>query len=206
MPTEAPLRHAHHVPRVDEDGEIGLDRRGPERLVRRIVELADADVAADLDAAQAFGGDALELARGEVGILQRDRAQAHEAARMALHARGDVGVEEAAELERVGRRRAVREEHRHGREHLNVDAVPIHVAQASVVVPEVRLHGTEEAPVARHVGAAQRHVGMVGAVVPHHHPAARAGLACHVRQVARQDVRVDVDGQGAVRHVHGAGS
>ncbi len=57
---------------------------------------------ADLHAGQAqLAHAALELGDGAVGILQRQRAEADEAARVLAHDVGDVVVQQARQVERV---------------------------------------------------------------------------------------------------------
>ena len=73
-----------------------------EREERRVAEVHAVDVGADLHARQAeLAHAALELGDGEVGRLQRHRAEAGEARRVVAHDAGEVVVEEAREVERV---------------------------------------------------------------------------------------------------------
>ena len=123
--------------RVHEDERLQLVRRRPDRIKRRIVEVAAVDVGADLRAAQtepAHG--ARELVGGALRMLQRQGREPHEALGMAIDDGGDLVVLQR----RAGgaeRGLLVVEEGVHGGAHrLHVDAVPVHVGEAQVEIPD----------------------------------------------------------------------
>ena len=121
---------AHHVPRVHEDGGAQVLGGLEEGVERGVAEVHAVRVGADLHAGQAELADAaLELRDGEVGRLQRHRAEAGEARRVVADDAGEVLVEEAREVGGVLGLGPVAEHHGHRREHLHVDAVPVGLRQ-----------------------------------------------------------------------------
>ena len=64
--------------------------------------------------------------RRQIRILQWNRGQAGESRRMSADNFGDVIVQAARKIERVGRLRPVAEHHRHGRKHLHGNAGAVH--------------------------------------------------------------------------------
>ena len=111
---------------------------GEERDEAVVVEVAVADVVADLHAPHAVGEAALELLAGEVGVLQRHLADRHEPPVAGGAQLEQRVVEDAGALHRLLGRAAVGEQHRRGRDDLHVDAVAVHVGQAHGGVPAGR--------------------------------------------------------------------
>jgi len=120
-----------------------------ERDDARVVEIAVADVVADLDPAVPGRHGPVELAAGGVGVLQRHLAERDEPVR---RLRGDLQREVVED--RGGARGGVRglvvgEEDRGGGEHLPVDAAPVHRREPHVGVPRV-VGDAAERPLAQH--------------------------------------------------------
>ena len=89
--------------------------------------LVRVDVRANLCPAKAELTNAtLELARGEIGILQRNCPETGEARRIRPHDFGDVIVEQAGKVERVRRFCPIAEHDRHGGKDLHGDAGLVH--------------------------------------------------------------------------------
>ena len=138
---------------------------------------------------------ALELVDREIGLLHRERPQPDEAAGAARDNRRDVVVQQRREVERVLRLRPVAEHHRNRREHLHVDAGGGAVLEAAPRVPAVVLDLAEERAVQDHPRAPRR-------VVVELDEARRPVALGQIREVLRQDVRVEVDLQDAVSRIH----
>jgi hypothetical protein len=120
-----------------------------ERDDARVVEVAVADVVADLDAAVPGLDGPVELAAGGVGVLQRHLAERDEP----LRCLGRDLQREVVEDRRGGgggvRGLVVGEEDGGGGEHLPVDAVAVHRREPHVGVPRV-VGDAAERPVAQH--------------------------------------------------------
>ena len=127
QPRQPIFRHAlfaEHVPRMNEDGGVqffaALQTGWSEALSRFNVSMRPkcgfgVDVRADLRAAQAQITHApFQLARRKIDILHRNRGQSGESLWMIAHDFGDVIVQPARKIERVGRFRPIAEHHRHG--------------------------------------------------------------------------------------------
>ncbi len=181
---------------MHEDRRIELFRRAPDHIERRIVQVAAIgamamlvriDVRADLRAAQAEVADtALQFARRQIGILQRDRGQAGETRRMLAHDFGDVIIQAAREIERIGRLRPIAEHHRHGREHLHRNAGAIAFLDASHGIPDVIGNLAKDA-------IADHHPRTARLVMIQPNESAVAILRVEVRPLPRENVRVQVD-------------
>ena len=121
-------------------------RRAPARPSKtakhaRIVEIASVDVRADLDARELRARARSARARGSRAPAPASapcRARRSASGARSTEAR-DVIVEEAAQVERVLGLRPVAEHHRHGREHLHVDAGARAILEALVGIPAVGL-------------------------------------------------------------------
>jgi hypothetical protein len=96
------------------------------------------DVGADLHTAQPQLTDAsLQFARRQIGILQRDRPQARESLRMIADHSGDVIIQPARKIERVGWLRPIAEHHRHGGKHLHRNSRVIALLYATRRIPHI---------------------------------------------------------------------
>jgi hypothetical protein len=133
---------------------------------------------------------AIQLGAGQVRILQRHLAERHEplVARQCLQR--EV-VEDLGELHRLRRRTLVPEEHRRRRDHLQIDAVGIHIGTPYAAIPGLRADRAE-------LGLADHdHRGPFG-VDPQPRPAVAAARHREIRPAVRDQVGVDVD-----RHLPG---
>jgi hypothetical protein len=97
------------------------------------------DIGAEFDAAKAkFVDRAVEFGHRHAEVLQRHRAHAHQPIRMLGNETGDMVVDHMAAVARDFGRRRIDEVAGIGRDHLDVDAVPIHVGQASLKIGQFR--------------------------------------------------------------------
>ncbi len=178
--------HAHHVPRVHQHRGAEIGGGLEEREQFRRVEIPVAAVRADLHALQAqFVDAAFQFAHRQRRRLQRHRADAGVVARIVAAHAGHVVVQMAMQLQRLVARRPVREQHRHGGDHLHVDAETGVVVDACLRIERRVPYLAEELAV------------LVDAVAPigmgHHRKAVVAVLGRQVRPVTGQDVRVGID-------------
>ncbi len=176
----------HHVPGMHEHrGALGgaVLQEGDDAGV---MQLAAADVVADVHAGVAVAHGAAQLAAGEISILQRHLTQRFQAPRVG-GADGTAGVvEEPGALQRLQRRTLVREQQRCGAHDLHLDAVAIHVLEPHRRVPAGRGHRTE-------LAVPDHEHGAVRPGVLHPWPVAATEACRQVRPGARQEVRMDVD-------------
>ena len=178
--------HHRRPERVDEDRD-----REPFRFLEERLELGHAErfavhVRAELDPGEPQRRDAGQFLRRESGILQRHDPEAEEAARRRL-AHADHGlVRVPAEVERFLRCEPVGAELGHRRDHLGVDAVTLHVAQAPLDVPVALVDGAV-------VLALDHHARAAWFEVIHRRPRPGAGARAGRREVLRNDVGVHVD-------------
>ena len=179
---------AARMQRVHEHGGAELFRRGEHRLEARVAQRRAVDIAAELDAAEAVLHQPLQFARGGVRVLHRHAAEAEEALRFARHHGGDGVVDMAGERQRVVERQPIRQQFRHGREHLPRDAHRGHGFQAALDVPALIGDGAEVLAVDDDV--------LVVAIVRRLHvrPVRAAVLAGIGGKFRRHDVGMDVDG------------
>ena len=189
-PRQPVLSHAvlpQHFPGVHEDRRVKRLCRLEDLEDRSVIEVGAVDVAADLDARQVQLLHAtLQLLHGERGILHRNGPQPDETVgELGAHT-GDVIVENARKVQRIGGLRAVAEHDRDGREHLHVHTGPVTVGQTHGGVPQVRLDVPEELVVDHHAGAA-----LTGVFEPH--PAAGAVALAKIGPLPGKDVGVQVD-------------
>src|SRR5438067_12836855 len=92
----------------------------------------------NLRSAQAQLTDAtFQLASRQIRILHRDRCQSREPLWMIARDFGDVIVQLAREVERVGRLRPIAEHHRDGREHLHRNSVTVALLYATLGIPYI---------------------------------------------------------------------
>src|SRR6266566_3970493 len=198
-PRQPVVRHsifAEHVPRMNEDRRPKLLCRAPDGLERRIVQIqgVDAtgvririDVGADLYTAQPqLTNAALQFARREIGILQRDRPQARESLRVISDDSSDVIIQPARKIERVGWLRPIAEHHRHGRKHLHRNSRVVALLDATFGIPHIVGDLAKNALADHHPRAARL-------VVIQPNESAVAVFRVEVRPVAWEDVRMEVD-------------
>jgi hypothetical protein len=102
VPAPAELLEAGGVVRVEEERQPCCLERVPERLERRIVELAAAEAAAvDQPVEAGGGGDLADGLRGNPGVVLREHAEADDAPAGRLLEPGEPGVRGAGELLRA---------------------------------------------------------------------------------------------------------
>ncbi|CAB3711302.1 Uncharacterised protein [Achromobacter denitrificans] len=146
QPGQHPSLHAavgHHVPGMDQHGDVVARAMNQELHQGFVVQVAGADVVADLHAQMAGRARARRFAAGQVQVLQRHLRQRLQARRrvgavferQVVHARGPVG--------RGLRGIAVAEHDGGGAQDLHVHAVPIHLPQPQARVPERGVHRAE---------------------------------------------------------------
>ena len=188
-PPEHPLLEpapTEHVPRVDEDGRAQRRAVAEERDQAVVVEVAIADVVADLHALHPGSHRPLQLPAGQVGVLQRhlaDRDQPPAAASAQLQ---QCVVEDAGALHRLLGGAAVGEQHRGRRDHLHVDAVAVHVGKAHGGIPAGRRDRAERR-------AAEHHRRFVRTVTAQPRPIRRAEALGEVGPRLGEEVGVEVD-------------
>ena len=177
-----------HVPGVDED------RRAHRRAVLQelrdagVVQVAVADVVADLDARVARRQAPVQLRAGRVRVLQRHLAERDQPVVAAGDRQGQV-VEDAGEFDRLVGRAVVAEEDRGRRDHLPVDAVGVHVALAQGRVPAGGVDAAE-------LAVADHDDRLAFRLHPQPGPAVAAAGRGEVRPALGYDVGVHVDHRG----------
>ena len=131
------------VPRVDEHRRAHRRAVLEERDDALVVEVAVADVVADLDARVSGGQAPVQLRAGGVGVLQGNLAERDEPLRRTgTDLQGEV-VEDPGDLRGVRPAVLVAEEHRRRRHHLLGDPVGVHVRDPHGRVPAVALDPAE---------------------------------------------------------------
>ena len=106
-----------------------------------IVEIAAVDVGADHGAAQAeLGHGPAQFGRGLLRRLQRHAAEADETVGLSFDDAGDLFILDCGAREPERRLAVVEESEHRRRQHLHVDAVGVHVAQAHAEIPDFRGH------------------------------------------------------------------
>src|ERR1041385_4696338 len=145
------------------------------------------DGRADLGAAKTELSHAtLELARGEVGILQRDRPEAAETIWIRAHDFGDVIVEPSGKVQRVRRFCPIAEHDRHGGKDLHGDAGSTHFFDAPRWFPNVVRDFTKDAIADHHSRAARL-------VMFQSDESRITVLRVEIGPLAREDVSVEID-------------
>ena len=116
-----------------------------------MIEIQPVDVAANLHAAQPkIAHTALQFAHRQVRGLHRQRAEADEAFRMFANHSGEVIVQQSGQVVTVFRLGPVGKHDRHGRQHLNGDAVAVAVFEAAARLPAVVFNVAEVFAVDHH--------------------------------------------------------
>ena len=139
---------------------------------------------ADLRPAQPQLTDAtFQLASREIRILHWDRRQSRKSLWMIANDFGDVIVQLARKVERVGRFRPIAKHHRNGREHLHRNSVTITVLDATLRVPNIIGDLAKDAVADHHPCAARL-------VMVEPNESAVAVFRVEVRPIARENVRV----------------
>jgi hypothetical protein len=189
---------------VHQQRGVQLNRSSPQAVVARVIQrdfffclFVHVYVAAYLKALEAEGAHAARhfLYRC-FRIVHGESSDADETRGVFGDLSSHVVVEILAHREAIARPRPVAEHHRHGGQHLHVDAEFVHVVFARVDVPHVPINFPEKlAAVVYHVGLALR------VLVPlQPDEASVPKLRLPLRELLRQDVRVHVDTQAIVRH------
>jgi hypothetical protein len=186
---------AHHVPRVYENGHVEFLRLFEYLEKFRVMEGSLIHVGSDLDAREAERSAPLELRNGEVRVLHRDRAQAHEAVWLPRDRAGHVIVEKLCPRHRRVLRRMVGHENGDRREHVRAHA-PL------VAVPHAPLDGPERFVDLAQLGAVRlQQPRLLRARDRLHLREAVQPDSAHVRQLLRGVVRVGLHVRVDVDHV-----
>ena len=143
---EDTLDAEHGCGRVNEDRHVERGGCLPHRDQPPVVQITTVHTRADLHAAEAEPGRALELLHGQVGRLQGNDGGPEKAVGPLGHEGGDGVVVEPAELRgRLGGRPVTEHERRRG-QHLPLDAEAVWARQLYVLYVHAADHGTGAGP------------------------------------------------------------
>jgi len=145
------------------------------------------DVGADLCSAQTqLTHASLQLLGRKIGILQRDRPEPCETGRIFPNDLGDVIVQPAGKIERVGRFRPIAEHHRHGGEDLHRHSGPLAVFDSARRFPDIVRDLAKGAIADHHPGAAR-------CMVLHPNEPGITVFRVQIRPLPWQDVSMQID-------------
>ena len=145
------------------------------------------DMGADLCPAQAQLTNAtFQFAGRQIRILHGDGRQSREPLWMIADDFGDVIVQPARKVERVGWLRPITEHDRDGRKHLQRNSVAVALLDATLGIPHIVGDLAKDAVAHHHPRAARF-------VVLEPDEAAVAVFRVEIGPIARQDVRVQID-------------
>ena len=157
----------------------------------RIIEILLANMISDLHSQMSGTHAPAQFLARRVNILQRNLTQRFQPA-LALRTQFQRSiVEQARTIQRVLHGALVREQHRRGRDHLRLDAVPVHFVEPHFRIPARRIDLAEES-------VAHHDVGFPGLSVLDPRPVGSAVARGQIGPGARKEMIMDVDDW----HVH----
>src|SRR5512144_393700 len=125
---------------MDKNRGVSLFGRTPDHIKRSMIEipairamtmLVSVHVRSNLNAMQReFAPATFQFGRSQIRILQGDGSQPNEMFRMIANYRGDMIVQDPAEIESIARFSPITEHDRHGGKHLHGDLGAFHVFDA----------------------------------------------------------------------------